>query len=138
MALQVLYARKYLNEAPPDIVDRLEQGDTLSKKNWTAFARELVDTSLRRKKELEGILQPKLEHWTLDRLNQVDRIILLLACCEMLCFEDIPIRVTLNEYIELAKDFGTEDSSSFVNGVLDNLAKAFPEKDRMVGKAETP
>ncbi|MCS7086404.1 MAG: transcription antitermination factor NusB, partial [Bacteroidia bacterium] len=65
------------------------------------------------------LIRPRLENWDIRRVALIDRIILRLGICELLYFEDIPVRVTINEYIELAKTFGTDRSGQFVNGLLD-------------------
>lgn len=64
-------------------------------------------------------------NWSLARMARVDRNILRVACYEMAYLADIPINVSINEAIEIAKNYGTEDSAMFVNGVLDNIAHAF-------------
>ena len=72
--------------------------------------------------ERAAIIQQSSTHWKLERMARVDRNILRLAVYEILRRADIPVRVTLNEAIELGKKFGSEESSSFVNGVLDRIA----------------
>ncbi|KUK20067.1 MULTISPECIES: transcription antitermination factor NusB [Pseudothermotoga] len=74
-----------------------------------------------------------LENWSLQRLSLVDRSILRLATYELLYESDVPIEVTLDEAVEIAKKYGTENSSKFVNGVLDKVAKSFaPEEKRYI------
>lgn len=66
-----------------------------------------------------------LENWHLERLSSVDRCVLRLGTYELLFEQDVPIEVTLDEAVELAKKYGTENSGRFVNGVLDKIAKSF-------------
>ena len=66
-------------------------------------------------------IQEKAENWELERIARIDRILMYMAICEMLNFEDIPIKVTINEYLELAKIYSTPKSSKFINGILDSL-----------------
>ncbi len=129
LALQVLYANEYLADDPADIVRRLTETGKVSKKNWNEFCRELLQRTIDQESELDASIKESLKNWRLERLSMVDHLILRLALCEMRSFDDIPIRVTLNEYIELAKQFSAEESSSFVNGILDHLAKQFSQKD---------
>lgn len=129
LALQVLYAREYLAAEPGAIVQRLSENGLAGAKNWSAFSRDLVAKTLEHLADLDAAITEALENWRIERLSVVDRQILRMALCEMRFFADVPLRVTLDEYIELAKQFGTDDSASFVNGVLDRLAKAHAEKD---------
>ncbi|WP_158735191.1 transcription antitermination factor NusB [Alteribacillus sp. YIM 98480] len=73
--------------------------------------------------EIDNKIQKHLEHWTLERVGNVDRSILRKAVHEMLYMEDIPLHVSVNEAIELAKAFGGTESGKFVNGVLSNILK---------------
>ncbi|MCD6450478.1 MAG: transcription antitermination factor NusB [Thermotogaceae bacterium] len=82
-------------------------------------------------KGIDRIISSKLEKWTINRLSAVDRNVLRLGTYELLNEMDIPIEVTLDEMIELAKKYGTENSGKFVNGVLDKIAKEYtPEEKR--------
>lgn len=118
-----------MKEPPEDIVKRLQQTQNVSKEYWTTFCRELTYAVIGDVKTLDEEIKKVLQNWRIERLSRIDLIILRLALCEMRDFEDIPLRVTLNEYIELAKQFGTDESFQFVNGILDKLAQAFKQKD---------
>ena len=129
LALQILYAKEYLAADPGAIAQRLAESGLVGAKNWSAFARDLVMKTLENRDDLDAAITEALENWRIERLSVVDRQILRLALCEMRYFADLPLRVTLDEYIELAKEFGTDDSAAFVNGVLDRLAKVHANKD---------
>lgn len=86
------------------------------------FYIDLVTTTWTRGQELEALMVEQTENWTADRLVLIDKIILKLALCEMKYFHDIPIKVSINEYIELSKTYSTPKSSQFVNGLLDAAA----------------
>jgi len=73
--------------------------------------------------EIDSVLKPHLNKWTIDRLPYVDRAILRLAVYELKYREDVPNEVAINEAVELAKIYGTEKSSAFINGVLSSVAK---------------
>ena len=71
----------------------------------------------------EDLIKPKLNNWDADRIAVLDMILLRLGVCELLYFETIPTKVTINEYIDIAKEYSTEQSGQFVNGILDNIHK---------------
>lgn len=85
------------------------------------FTENLFLKAIRLQEECERLITSKIENWELDRIALMDRLILRLGIVELLEFEDIPPRVTVNEAIELAKNFSTAKSGKFVNGVLDAI-----------------
>jgi len=89
----------------------------------SGFARELVDVVRDRCAEIDGLLQECMEHWKLARLSRVDLCLLRLGAGELLGRPEIPASVTINEAVEIARRFGSEESAAFVNGVLDQVAK---------------
>jgi N utilization substance protein B len=80
-------------------------------------------------------IRPKLKNWDADRIAHLDMIIMKLGVCELLYFETIPAKVTINEYIDLAKEYSTTQSGQFVNGILDNIHKDL-ERDGQLRKVE--
>ena len=86
------------------------------------FAREIVEAASSRSAEIDQLITASSKNWRLDRMSRVDRNILRLGTCELLTFRDVPLKVVINEAVELAKRFGTAESSAFVNGVLDRIA----------------
>ncbi|NIK77468.1 N utilization substance protein B [Paenibacillus castaneae] len=91
------------------------------------FAREIVLGVMEHKQAIDGMLQQFLTGWQVDRLSRVDRQVLRLACYEMVFRDDVPPKAAINEAIELAKHFGTEESGKFVNGVLGKLMEEIEE-----------
>ena len=77
------------------------------------------------------IIIPKLKNWDADRIAVLDMIILRLGVCEMLFFETIPVKVTINEYIDIAKSYSTNQSGHFVNGILDSINKEFAAEGKL-------
>jgi N utilization substance protein B len=73
----------------------------------------------------------KTPNWDADRIAEMDTIILKMAICELLKFPSIPVKVTINEYLELAKEYSTPKSSIFINGILDNLVKEFTLENKI-------
>lgn len=99
------------------------------------FARELVEGVGRERERIDVLIADSAEHWRLPRLSRVDLNLLRLATFELLGRPEIPAAVTINEAIEIAKRFGSADSPTFVNGVLDHIAVVLGAKER-TGSAE--
>lgn len=87
------------------------------------FATELLETAINKKSIAEEIIVPKLKNWDPERIAVIDMILLRLGVCELVYFDTIPTKVTINEYIDLAKEYSTEQSGHFVNGILDSIHK---------------
>ena len=94
----------------------------VSKEKWD-FAKGLLETTIEKKEVTLELLKPKLKNWDADRIASLDLIIIEMGISEFLFFETIPTRVTINEYIDLAKDYSTPQSGQFINGILDNIHK---------------
>jgi len=92
------------------------------------FARDLVLGTLEHRCRIDSIIQKHARGWTLERMANVDRNILRLAVFEMLYLPDIPLSVTVDEAVELAKKYSTAESSRFVNGILGNLIRNLQEE----------
>jgi N utilization substance protein B len=95
------------------------------------FAKDLLATVIDKKQVTEEIITPKLKNWDPERIAMIDMILLRLGVCELLYFDTIPTKVTINEYIDLAKDYSTEQSGQFVNGILDNIHKELVAKGQI-------
>ena len=80
--------------------------------------------------QLDGVIEKFLRDWDIARICKVDLALMRLSIYEMLCEPDVPIGTAVNEAIELAKEFGTDDSPSFINGVLGNVARHIQEQGR--------
>jgi N utilization substance protein B len=88
-----------------------------------AFAEELVVGTKQNQDKIDGLIAQAAEHWDLERMSAVDRNILRAAVYELLWHPEVPPKVAINEAIEIAKKFGTQESSRFINGVLDRIAR---------------
>ena len=95
-----------------------------------AFARQLVDGVRTDRERIDGLIGSASEHWRLPRLSRVDLNLLRLSTFELLSCPDIPASVTIDEAVEIARRFGSEDSAAFVNGVLDAIATSVGAKDK--------
>jgi N utilization substance protein B len=122
--LQALYAKHVSNEEAKkvlhDILIRYEF-DKMTKK----FVEELFNLTIEFSDNLDKHIESSLDNWTVDRLNVIDRLIMQMSLCEMIHLKsyDISHKVTISSAIENAKKFSSEDSTSFVNGVLDSIYK---------------
>jgi len=96
------------------------------------FGVELLEKTLGKDEELAAELEGKTPNWEADRIAQLDRVILKIAIIELLYFPSIPERVTINEYLEIAKDYSTPNSNNFINGVLDKLVREYKANNRMI------
>lgn len=122
--LQALYAKHVSSEEAKkvlhDILIRYEF-DKMTKK----FVEELFNSTIKFSDDLDKHIESNLDNWTVDRLNVIDRLIMQMSLCEMIHLKsyDISHKVTISSAIENAKKFSSEDSTSFVNGVLDSIYK---------------
>ena len=120
VALQVLYQ---LNITTKDVHKTLAQflGHFSGNEEKDDFMERRVLGGLEHCKEIDRLIEKYSENWRLDRMTIIDRAILRMATFELLFCGEIPPKVTLNEAIELGKRFGSEDSGSFINGILDRI-----------------
>ncbi len=100
-------------------------------KDKLVFARELLQTVSDKTAITMDLIKPKLKNWDSDRIAVLDMILMQMGVCEFLYFETIPPKVTINEYIDLAKEYSTPQSGQFVNGILDNIHKDLLKEDKM-------
>lgn len=95
------------------------------------FANQLLSKTLLKNDALEKEIEGKTPNWDKDRIADVDAILLKMAICELLHFPSIPERVTINEYLEIAKEYSTPKSSIFINGILDKLTKEYKAEGKL-------
>ncbi|MFC4261655.1 transcription antitermination factor NusB [Ferruginibacter yonginensis] len=95
------------------------------------FAKDLLLTVLDKTEQTLELIKPKLKNWDADRIASLDLILLQMGVCEFLYFETIPTKVTINEYIDLAKAYSTPQSGQFVNGLLDNIHKELQAANKL-------
>jgi N utilization substance protein B len=122
LAVQILYQIEMKGSEPKEVFDLFWKNEEASP-DIRKFATDLVEGTYRNRKEIDLLIERHSLHWKLSRMAVVDRNILRLGVYELLYLHDVPTSVVLNEAIEIAKRFGTEDSGAFINGILDNVAK---------------
>jgi transcription antitermination protein NusB len=121
LALQALYQIEITADASAAAVDLFLshfEGSAQAKE----FARRLVSGVISQRPDIDRLIEKCTENWKLMRIAKVDLLILRMAAYELIFCPDIPLTVSLDEAIEMGKRFGTGDSGSFINGVLDQLA----------------
>ena len=96
------------------------------------FAKNLFRKTVLNEKDLAKHYIDKTPNWDTERIAEVDTIILKMAICEFLKFPSIPVKVTINEYLEVAKEYSTPKSSIFINGILDNLVKEYQSNNTLL------
>ncbi len=125
--LQAMYAQELSGDTmqvvESDVINKSEISSELKK-----FAIELFELSTIHKEELDKYIKEKSKNWDFERIAIIDRLIIRMAICEFLYFDDIPPKVSISEAIEIAKKFSTDDSSAFVNGILDAILHMISEK----------
>ena len=99
------------------------------------YAHDLLIAVIEKEDYCMGLIEPKLNNWDKERVALIDMLLLKMAVCEFLYFPTIPTKVTINEYIDIAKQYSLPQSGQFVNGVLDNLLKEL-EKEKLIRKQE--
>ncbi len=122
--------KKYLKALPSAnrklFAEFLPEDDTVQE-----FGKSLLKSTLEQQDDLMKIIIPVLENWDHERLATVDTILLKLAVSEMLNFPTIPAKVSLNEYVELGKQYSTAKSKEFINGILDKIMKTLQAENKM-------
>lgn len=107
--------------------------ESISADKWH-YAKELLRTVIEKEPVLMDLIKPRLKNWDAERIAVVDMILLKMGVSELLYFETIPPKVTINEYIDVAKDYSTKQSGQFVNGILDSIHKDLLSQDRIQKK----
>lgn len=117
--LQTLYAYEMnsenINSLKKDIFSEIE--DETDRK----FGEDLITRVILNKENLDKKIQERVSNWEMNRIALIDKILLRMAICELLFFPDIPPKVSINEAIEIAKEFSTAGSGKFINGILDAI-----------------
>jgi N utilization substance protein B len=122
-ALQLLFQLDIRKEKPSATVLKHFWAEYDADQEVRTFAEEIVKGTFKHVTKINSIIHQCAKNWSLDRMAVVDRNVLRMAVYEILYRIDIPSSVTINEAIEIAKKYGTDDSGAFVNGILDSVAR---------------
>ena len=127
--LQALYAQEVSQDDADHVLATLIEPVYKDEPTYLRFAEQLFRRSLDAREVAEEMIARHIQNWEIGRLALTDRLVLRMAVAELMYFEDIPPKVTLNEALEVAKVFSTEKSGAFVNGVLDAILTEMRERD---------
>ena len=122
---------KQFKKLNPEQPSSLQFPSSVEQQDEKKFGKALLEKAISQREVLEEEIQGKTPNWDSDRIAQLDLVLLQLGIAELLFFETIPPKVTLNEYLEIAKDYSTPKSNAFINGVLDKLVKDYVDNNRL-------
>jgi len=127
--LQVLYAhiisKDPIEKVKTDLLGEIKEEERIE------FASELIDKVLKNSAKLDKMIKDKIENWEFERIALVDKLILKIGLSEILYFPEIPPKVSINEAIEIAKEYCTKSSGKFVNGILDAILTDLKKENKL-------
>ncbi len=132
--LQVLYAHELSKDPIEKIKADLMQD--IEDKESMAFAESLIHNSIDNKDRYDKLIKSTVDNWDIERIALLDFIIIKMCLSEFFYFEEIPPKVSINEAIDLAKDYSTKNSGKFVNGILDSLLNILMKKGEIKKKGK--
>jgi transcription antitermination protein NusB len=130
-AMQVLYAYEISREPIEMLLETIAGEELNDDEEMYRFAQALVYSVLNHRAEADMLIRDKCQNWNFDRIATLDRMLLRMGIIEFLYFPEIPIKVTINECVEIAKRYSTDQSGRFVNGMLDSIHSVLREQDRI-------
>jgi len=134
MALQILFANEFLKEDVETVSRRVLE--SLEEKP-SPFTRELVEKTTQGRDKLDRLIEEHLKNWDINRIALLDRVLIRMALAEMLYFPDIPVEVTINEALEIGKEFCNLKSRRFINGILDSIYKDLRKRNQLIKQCKT-
>lgn len=127
--LQALYAQQFSEDEPAIVLNRIMALYPEKNKNFK-FISSLFQCVLDNVDWANDMIKSYLQNWEFDRVAQIDRVLLRMGICEIFYMDDIPPKVSISEMVEIAKVYSTEESSGFINGILDAVYKEFQQKNK--------
>ena len=127
--LQALYAQLFSEDEPILILNRVLDTYPERKKN-SEFISLLFHCVLDHADWADDIIKSRLQNWEFDRVAQVDLVLLRMGICEIFYMDDIPPKVSISEMVEISKVYSTEESSGFINGILDAVYKDYKQQEK--------
>ena len=127
--LQALYAQQFSENEPAIVLNRIMALYPEKKKN-SKFISSLFQCVLDHVDWANDMIKSHLQNWEFDRVAQIDRVLLRMGICEIFYMDDIPPKVSISEMVEISKVYSTEESSGFINGILDAVYKEFQQKNK--------
>lgn len=129
--LQSIYAHQQSGDSIQHIADSIIKEQVGTDKETRRFAEKLFFRTMEHQDEFNTIISAQIKNWDINRLAMIDLIVLKMALCEFIYFEEIPTKVTINEAIEIVKKFSTAKSGRFVNGILDASLLELNKQDKI-------
>ena len=126
LVLQGLYAEEMTRDSPDKIVEDLKRKSTFDEESSTFFER-LLTTTIKQRDWTTSLIKERLENWDLSRVALIDRLVLQMMITEMVFFDDVPPKVSIAEGVEIVRKFSTDESSRFINGILDAVFHSLEE-----------
>ncbi len=130
-ALKAIYAVELGKNSTVDVTKRIIKHMLKDDTDSVKFAEKLLLVTVDFAKDHDEIIEKHINNWEVDRLAVLDKLILRMAITELLRFDEIPTKVTINEAIELAKRYSTRKSGNFVNGILDAILKNLTKENKI-------
>ena len=127
--LEALFSYQFSKNDALQIIDQLISKSPELKGN-NDFIQSLFESVLKNMKWTEDIIKSHLENWEIDRVAQIDKILLKMGICEIYLIDDIPPKVTISEMVEIAKIYSTDESPVFINGILDAVFKNYLKENK--------
>ena len=125
--MQALYALEINNGFPQDVLELCD--DSFNNSDNDIYTRELFNCVVEKQSWADDLISKCLENWEYGRVAILDKILLRMGVSEIYHIDDVPPKVSISEMVEIAKVYSTEESSSFVNGILDTIYKKYSEKN---------
>ena len=125
--LEALFAYEFSKNDASSIINQIINKNSQAKANQD-FIQFLFECVLKNIKWSEDIIKSHLENWEIDRVAQIDRILLKMGICEIHFIDDIPPKVTISEMVEISKIYSTDESPIFINGILDAVYKNYQKQ----------
>ncbi len=132
-ALQIIYAQEFHGSNIDTTLKHMMNPEDMPKKDVIIYGRHLSSLTMKYLSEIDKIIKERSKNWDFNRITIIDRLILRMSLAEMLYEDEVPPKVSITEGVEIAKQFSTSDSSSFINGILDAVYNDIPkEKDKAI------
>ena len=125
--LEALFAQQFSDENPKVTLSRIFKSNNDQEKNFE-FITDLFHCVLDNIELADNLIRSHLQNWEFGRVAHVDRLLLRMGICEIFFMEDIPPKVSISEMVEISKIYSTDESPSFINGVLDAVYKEYQAK----------
>lgn len=137
ITLEILYEIDIVNHAPAEVMERRYNAEDLDE-DGLEFSTKLVEGVINNQAIMDLLIERYAPEWPLDQMAVIDRNVLRIAIYEFLIDDETPVKVAINEAVELAKEYGSDSAPRFINGVLGSLAEQIPQLRQEIESATQP